>query len=209
MIRITLQRFTSSSPIIWRIPGKLSQVAITFDDGPTDYTPAILDVLAANQIHATFFLLGQWVDMRPAMVTRMVREGHEIGIHGYDHTFVKFTRQVHRCARDITAFGITTRILRPPCGTIRFLPTLRLWLQGYRTVLFDVDTHDSMRYEGKWPDVSVDFSKISGGSIIMMHDDNPYCIEDLHVLVKILKEMNLTPVTVGELLSFKGTLTGG
>lgn len=58
---------------------------ITFDDGPSEYTPAVLDKLAELKIKATFFVLGINAEKYPDIIKRIVDEGHNIGIHGYDH----------------------------------------------------------------------------------------------------------------------------
>ena len=59
--------------------------ALSFDDGPSANTPQILDILAAHNIPATFFVLGRNAEHRPDLVQRIHDEGHEIGIHTYSH----------------------------------------------------------------------------------------------------------------------------
>jgi peptidoglycan/xylan/chitin deacetylase (PgdA/CDA1 family) len=60
-------------------------LALTFDDGPSQWTPAMLDVLGEHEARATFFVVGRYVEERPELVARMAREGHEIGNHTFDH----------------------------------------------------------------------------------------------------------------------------
>ena len=60
---------------------------LTFDDGPSDVTPIILDTLKQENIKATFFVLGQRVEQKPDMVKRMYDEGHFIANHGYSHVY--------------------------------------------------------------------------------------------------------------------------
>ena len=61
-------------------------VALTFDDGPNPpYTDRILDVLEAEHIHATFFVVGRAVAAYPAVAARIVRDGNAIGNHTWDH----------------------------------------------------------------------------------------------------------------------------
>ncbi|MFI2753364.1 polysaccharide deacetylase family protein [Cellulomonas sp. P22] len=60
--------------------------ALTFDDGPDPVgTPAVLDLLAARGVRATFFVLTEAAEARPDLVRRMVDEGHELALHGLDH----------------------------------------------------------------------------------------------------------------------------
>jgi peptidoglycan-N-acetylglucosamine deacetylase len=77
----------------WRLPRARAArkwCAITFDDGPSASTAAVLDVLAAEGVPATFFVLGANVERHAAVVRRAHREGHAIGIHGMTH--VKLAR---------------------------------------------------------------------------------------------------------------------
>lgn len=62
------------------------RVMLTFDDGPSQWTGAILDALAEFDSRATFFVLGERVYNHPHLITRMLEEGHEVGIHGWSHT---------------------------------------------------------------------------------------------------------------------------
>lgn len=59
---------------------------LTFDDGPTtSVTPKILDILKAENVKASFFVIGKYVDRHPEIVRREYEEGHYIANHGYDH----------------------------------------------------------------------------------------------------------------------------
>jgi peptidoglycan/xylan/chitin deacetylase (PgdA/CDA1 family) len=59
--------------------------ALTFDDGPTAATGAVLDILAAERVPATFFVIGSNVERHPALVRRAQAEGHAVGLHGMTH----------------------------------------------------------------------------------------------------------------------------
>jgi peptidoglycan/xylan/chitin deacetylase (PgdA/CDA1 family) len=71
--------------VFWRGARGRRQIALTFDDGPSSHTPAILDTLAGFGVKATFFVLGVNAERHPDVVRRAAREGHEIENHGYDH----------------------------------------------------------------------------------------------------------------------------
>ena len=64
---------------------KRPMIALTFDDGPGEYTSELLDCLEENNAHATFFMLGQNVELYPDDVKRMLKLGCEIGNHSWDH----------------------------------------------------------------------------------------------------------------------------
>ncbi|WP_249011950.1 polysaccharide deacetylase family protein [Conexibacter sp. DBS9H8] len=101
-----------------------SGIAITFDDGPhPEGTPAILDVLAAHGACATFFVVGEQVRRRPALLARMRAEGHGIALHG-DRHLLQTRRRGRALERDYArgiaaiedAIGIRPLRHRPPYG---------------------------------------------------------------------------------------------
>jgi peptidoglycan/xylan/chitin deacetylase (PgdA/CDA1 family) len=61
------------------------KLALTFDDGPSSWTPMVLELLSEHQAHATFFLIGARVRERPDDVRRLVADGHELGSHTLTH----------------------------------------------------------------------------------------------------------------------------
>lgn len=63
------------------------KVYLTFDDGPSDNTAAILDILAEHNVKATFFVVGKTDDQSKAMYQRIVNEGHTLGMHSYSHKY--------------------------------------------------------------------------------------------------------------------------
>lgn len=68
------------------VNGKEKTAYLTFDDGPnTSVTPKILDILRAENVKATFFVIGKYVEEHPEIVRRAYEEGHYIANHGYDH----------------------------------------------------------------------------------------------------------------------------
>lgn len=200
LIRELTGHLVPVSPCFWSVPRCRDRVALTFDDGPTELTATVLDILKAAEVNATFFVLGRRVVEHPELVARMRDEGHEVGIHGYDHTIKHFEIQVVRCATDLAKLGVRPRCVRPPGGKVELIPLVRLWMRGYRNVLFNFDTHDSMRHEGKWVKGAPDYAGIEGGDIILMHDDNPLCVRELPCLLKEVEERRIRPVTISELV---------
>jgi peptidoglycan/xylan/chitin deacetylase (PgdA/CDA1 family) len=72
-------------PSVWHGPSARKAIALTFDDGPSPATPAVLDILASYRVPATFFQCGANVQRAPEL-SRAVREaGHEIGNHSHTH----------------------------------------------------------------------------------------------------------------------------
>ncbi|MGO9079534.1 MAG: polysaccharide deacetylase family protein [Streptosporangiaceae bacterium] len=106
--------------------GDTGHVALTFDDGPDPgFTPQFLELLAARQTRATFFLLGSMVARAPELAAQIVAAGHEIGVHGWEHRYLvlrgpRATFQDLRRATEIitTAAGVAPRLFRPPYGVL-------------------------------------------------------------------------------------------
>ncbi|MDQ2984185.1 MAG: polysaccharide deacetylase family protein [Actinomycetota bacterium] len=63
----------------------MKRIALTFDDGPSDWTPEILRLLGEHDARATFFVLGEWVARRPALTREIAEAGHDLGNHTFTH----------------------------------------------------------------------------------------------------------------------------
>jgi peptidoglycan-N-acetylglucosamine deacetylase len=74
----------------WRGPRDRAAVALTFDDGPSESTPQLLDILARHNVPATFFQCGANVERLPAIARQVHDAGHEIGNHSYSHPLFCF-----------------------------------------------------------------------------------------------------------------------
>jgi peptidoglycan/xylan/chitin deacetylase (PgdA/CDA1 family) len=101
-----------------------AEVALTYDDGPNDpYTGQLMDVLARNQIRATFFVIGRYVRQKPQIVRTLHRAGHLIGCHTMTHPKLMYMagRKLRAEISDATALiedtiGSPVRFFRPPFG---------------------------------------------------------------------------------------------
>ena len=122
-------------------------VALTFDDGPRRSTTGeLLDGLAQRGAHATFFLVGEMLEGNGDLVERMAAEGHQIGVHTYDHVWltelsaVDFEKQVGRTRRLLTEMvGEGSYWLRPPYGGVDRGVEKRA---GSPVILWSVDPED-------------------------------------------------------------------
>lgn len=83
----------------------MTRVALTFDDGPSEWTDGLLDILAAHGARATFFVIGSLVDGRHDVLRRMVAEGHEIGNHTWSHPRLARDCDDDRIREELTSTG--------------------------------------------------------------------------------------------------------
>lgn len=192
-------------------------IALTFDDGPSSVsTPVLLDGLAQRGIHATFFLVGTMVADNHDLVRRITAEGHQIGVHTYDHnstqglaglTETQFRTQVDTTRDLLTALtGQTSFMLRPPYGFVD--DSVRRWADA-PIILWSVDTED-------WRDKNADriarhiIDHAEDGAIILLHDIFSTSVQGALQAVDALLEEGYHFVTVEELFAAKGiTLVNG
>ena len=183
-------------------------VALTFDDGPRSSTTGpLLDGLELREVPATFFLVGNRIPGNEDLVRRMAAEGHQIGIHTYDHVELKglsrrdFDLQVGKTRALITRLaGDGSYWLRPPYG---FLDRNAGSWCGGPVILWSVDPED-------WKDDDVDrivaavVEHVSDGDIILLHDLFPSSGQAALSIVDTLLERGFCFVTVEQLMEARG-----
>ena len=169
-------------------------VALTFDDGPNPpYTNRILDVLRAEHVHATFFVVGRAVAAYPAVVRRVVREGNAIGNHTWDHAhLLVLTRgevdsELQRTDDAIyRATGVRTRLMRPPFGARDFDSLAQVHRDGYIPVMWSVPLPKDWEQPGDATIAKRVVDDVVPGSIIVLHDGNRgmLCGRDRHIALR-------------------------
>ncbi|MCL4784342.1 MAG: polysaccharide deacetylase family protein [Bryobacterales bacterium] len=114
---------TLLAPSVWHGPRDLPAFALTFDDGPSESTPRLLDLLDAYGVKATFFLVGANVRRLPSIAREVFLRGHEVGNHGDHHPYYCFQsprfvyRDIVEGQRAIEdALGFSPWLFRPPFG---------------------------------------------------------------------------------------------
>lgn len=183
-------------------------IALTFDDGPRrDTTTALLDGLAQRGVPATFFLIGEQLVGNEDLVRRMDAEGHQIGIHTYDHVTLTglnradFDAQVDKTRQFLkNILGHNDFMLRPPYG---------LYDEGVQNkaecpiILWSIDPED-------WGDKNADreaahiVSEARDGAIVLMHDIYPASVEAALRVVDELHTQGYLFVTVEQLFAARG-----
>jgi peptidoglycan/xylan/chitin deacetylase (PgdA/CDA1 family) len=171
-----------------RLPRKQRGVVyLTFDDGPSEHTAAILSVLRATGSTATFFEVGFRQAKRPAVAAQVRAQGSNIGNHTYSHP--DLTALTPAQIRWQLARGPRSRCVRPPFGATNPDVHRILTQHGLREVLWTTDTLDWNR-----PGTTQIVARASGpavqaGSIVLMHDGGGDRSQTVAALPKIISTL--------------------
>ena len=163
---------------VWSGGSRKSRVALTFDDGPhPEDTPAVLEILEAARVRATFFLVGSKVRAHPALARRLAERGHEIGVHSDTHPWWFSMAGPGRTRREVgdavaaieEHAGVRPRRFRPPMGHKNIFLCDALRASGLDMVTWSVRPFDTVRRSPeRIRDIVVARSR--PGSIILMHE---------------------------------------
>jgi len=153
-------------------------VALTFDDGPDpEYTPRIMDALAAAGVLATFFMVGRQVEAAGAVARGVAAAGHDVGNHTYRHRHLwtlspaASVAEVDRGAATIAqAVGAPPRYFRPPWGTFNWAAYARAAQIGEQRILWSVRPEGLLVAAPAPRMVSLVVRKAHPGAIVNLHD---------------------------------------
>ena len=189
-----------------RQPPKL--IALTFDDGPRRATTArLLDGLGQRGVPATFFLIGKQIPDNEDLILRMEQEGHEVGIHTFDHVpltglnAADFDAQVGKTRRLLQSLlGREDFLLRPPYG---YLDSAVQRRSGAPIILWSIDPED-------WGDKNAQretehiLQNAQDGAIILLHDIYPASVDAALAAVDELHREGYLFLTVSDLFAARG-----
>ncbi|MHB1955767.1 MAG: polysaccharide deacetylase family protein [Sulfobacillus sp.] len=182
------------------------KIALTFDDGPGQDTAAILDVLAAHQAKATFFIVVEAAERHPDLIQRMVRDGHTLGLHGVSHrsmyletpwASVRTIRQGARLLENLT--GQPLRYYRPPWGHVNLFSWWAWKKFGLVPVFWTIAPDDWNPLHNAEMIYRTIVQCASPGSIVVLHDgggDRQPTIAALDKAIGVLRKLNLEPVNL-------------
>jgi len=173
-------------------------ILFTFDDSPhPEITPVILKKLEVYEARAIFFIPGRCVEKAPHVLTLIQDQGHIIGNHTYIHSrgrqpwFGAYWRDLIRCQAIIKRYtGKKPELFRPAGGQISPTSLLVPWLMGLKTVTWSLEVNDwrfktasEAEYGAK--DLA---NKIASRDIVLLHDDNPFIIQILDMILPMIRE---------------------
>ncbi|MGW0421974.1 glycosyltransferase [Streptomyces sp. NPDC003015] len=179
------------------------RLVLTFDDGPDPtWTPKVLDVLKKHHAHAVFFVTGTMASRYPDLVKRMVDEGHEIGLHTFNHPDLSFQSK-KRIDWELSqnqlalagAAGIRTSLFRPPYSSFADAMDNKSWpvteyigTRGYITVVNNTDSEDWQK-PGVRQIIRNATPKNGRGAIVLMHDSGGDRHQTVQALDRLLPDM--------------------
>lgn len=199
----------TSGPMVTHAKTDKKRVALTFDDGPAGtLTTRTLDILARYNAKGTFFVQGVNIAGSENILRRMVRDGHEVANHSWNHAYLskvsrdRVEQQLVSCNRAIErACGVRPTVMRPPGGFTNM--PLAKWTQekfGLRTIMWSVDTND-WKKPGAAAIARRAIDGARNGSIILVHDIHPSTVDAVEAMVRGLQGRGFELVTVSELLA--------
>jgi peptidoglycan/xylan/chitin deacetylase (PgdA/CDA1 family) len=185
-------------------------ISLTFDDGPNENTPLILDLLKKYDVKAAFFCIGKNIEKHPGIVLRAITEGHVVGNHSYSHSrFFDFFRK-KKLIEELTKTdalleqftGNKIKLFRPPYGVTN--PSIRRALEvtKHKVIGWNIRSLD-----GVVKDEKVLYSRIikrvAPGGIVLLHDTSKHSVNVLEQLLQFLHKNNYTVVSLEQLLNIK------
>ncbi|MBD0382282.1 polysaccharide deacetylase family protein [Paenibacillus sp. WST5] len=182
-------------------------VYLTFDDGPSKLTPQVLDILDKEDVKATFFALGEEAKAHPDLIKRIVKDGHTLGNHSYNHVykelysdFQNFWNQIQR-SEEIFAdvAGVRPQLVRAPGGTYTNFDAYYYYLMeqaGYTVLDWNVDSGDSKRQNVPVNEIiqSVKNAPLEHEMNVLFHDGTGHesTVEALPQVIHYYKKLGYT-----------------
>ena len=178
------------------------RVALTFDDGPSTYTPQILSILNRFHVHATFFEIGEQVPSYPGYVRQVLAQGSELANHSLHHESGPGTGSLRSTSSLIRrASGFDPCMFRPPGGYLPGSTLAAAQSLDMVSVLWDVDTRDwTLPGSGA---IYQRATAVQPGSIVLMHDGGgprSQTVAAVPEIIRNLKSRGYKLVTMTQLL---------
>ncbi|MER6378905.1 polysaccharide deacetylase family protein [Streptomyces sp. NPDC001118] len=190
-------------------------VALTFDDGPTQYTAALLTTLERSHALATFFLIGPHALQYRADALREYRDGDAIGDHTVTHPHLTLLprpgidQQIDVAAQQIASVtGHRPVLFRPPFGAWNARVREAAGAAGMAVVLWNVDPRDWKHHDPAFIDRAV-LAGVRPGAIVVLHDRYATTPPAVPRLIDVLRARGYDLVTVPQLFATSGGLRSG
>ena len=183
-------------------------IALTFDDGPSNNTPHILDLFATFGGKGTFFVVGSRVSTYADAIGRTAAEGHEVGIHTWNHTNLtkvsndQIKAEIMDTQNAVQQYaGFTCAAVRPPGGAANDTVKAVAGELGFYLANWSIDTED---WKTRDADATYEaiMSQACDGAIVLCHDLYESTAAAMERVIPELIAQGYQLVTVSELLSY-------
>ncbi|SHI88686.1 Peptidoglycan/xylan/chitin deacetylase, PgdA/CDA1 family [Mesonia phycicola] len=176
---------------LWAGPSPHKKIIyLTFDDGPIpEITPWVLQILKSYNAKATFFCIGNNIELYPSILSQVLNAKHVIGNHTYNH-INGWKTSTTDYLQDINFFenlGYPTQYFRPPYGKCTSSQAKKIIQKGYKIVMWDVISEDYNKTISPENCYETVISQAKSGSIIVFHDSLKAQKNLRYVLPKVLK----------------------
>jgi peptidoglycan/xylan/chitin deacetylase (PgdA/CDA1 family) len=197
--------------ILWRVSTSSKIIALTIDDGPSDYTDQIMQILKTNGATATFFIIGSQVAGHEEMLQDLVRNRNELANHAMhdepsrslsDTTLVGQIQSVEKMLHEVYAAvdaESPPKYFRPGSGFFSGRMRKMLGRLGYRLVLGSIYPHDPQIPFWRI-NASHILSMLRPGGIIICHDSRSWTVPMLQKVLPEIRRKGYRIVTVTELM---------
>lgn len=195
---------------IYSVETNQKQVAITFDCAwGADDIPTIIDTLVSNDVNATFFMVGDWIEKHPDAVRLLSENNMGLGNHSDSHAHVnnlsyeKNVEDMKACNEKIKELtGDKCKFYRGPYGEYNNTVIQAAESLDMKVIQWDIDTLD---YTGKTADEMCERikKKIRNGSIILMHNDTEHTASGLQAIINCVNSEGYEIVSLSELIYFE------
>lgn len=185
------------------------KISISFDAawGAED-TDTLIEILKKNNVNATFFLCGYWVDKYPEEVKRIYEAGNDIGNHSNTHphssklSLEENKKNIMECHNKIKSLlNIEPNLYRPPFGEYNDTVITAAEECNYYPVQWDIDSLDWKELGSKHEIKQVlNHKHLGNGSIILFHNDAKFTPDVLDTIIKGLKEKGYEIVPISQLI---------
>ncbi|WDF59827.1 polysaccharide deacetylase family protein [Flavobacterium sp. KACC 22758] len=187
---------------------KEKKIALTFDDGPSEFTLEVLELLKKYNAKAAFFCIGKNIEKHPEIVEQIIAQGHLVGNHSYSHSkFFDFynTGQIQEEIEKTDALleKLTSKkinFFRPPYGVTT--PSIRraLKLTGHKTIGWNIRSLDGGTKNQELILKRIT-KRVSPGGIVLLHDTGEHSVLVLEQFLQFLQQNNYQVVSIEELLN--------
>ena len=184
-------------------------ICLTFDDGPSSYTPKLLDALKKYNFHGTFFMVGVEAQGKKSTIQTMMKNGNELGMHSWHHDYLtkmseaqieSDVAKTRALIKDYT--GVSPVMFRPPYGATNDTVYKALKNKGCPVIMWNINVND---YETTSSEVVYNNIKkrVHPGAVLVLHDSHSWSVDGLIKAMPELKNQGYELVTVSEFARLK------